>query len=36
MEPRIFVYRIGEFEKEKIIFLYDYQKTRNVGHVTRL
>ncbi len=32
-ESRMFVYRSGEFEKEKVIVLYDYRKTRNAEHV---
>ena len=32
-ESRMFVYRSGEFEKERIIILYDYQKTRSSQHV---
>ena len=32
-ESRMFVYRSGEFEKERIIVLYDYQKTRSSQHV---
>ena len=31
-ESRMFVYRSGEFEKERIIVLYDYQKTRSSQH----
>lgn len=33
-ESRMFVYRSGEFEREKIIVLYDYQKTRNAALVS--
>lgn len=33
-ESRMFVYRSGEFEREKIIILYDYQKTRKAEHVS--
>ena len=33
-QSRMFVYRSGEFEKEKIIVLYDYQKTRNAAIVS--
>ena len=32
-ESRMFVYRSGEFEKQRVIVLYDYQKTRNSQHV---
>jgi len=32
-ESRMFVYRSGEFERKRIIVLYDYQKTRNSEHV---
>ena len=32
-ESRMFVYRSGEFEKKRVIVLYDYQKTRNSQHV---
>ena len=32
-ESRMFVYRSGEFETERVIVLYDYQKTRNAGHI---
>ena len=28
-ESRMFVYRSGEYEKQKVIVLYDYEKTRN-------
>ena len=33
-ESRMFVYRSGEFEREKIIVIYDYQKTRNAALVS--
>lgn len=32
-ESRMFVYRNGEYEKEKVIVLYDYQKTRKAEHI---
>ena len=32
-ESRMFVYRSGEFEREKVIILYDYRKTRSSEHV---
>ena len=32
-ESRMFVYRSGEFEREKVIVLYDYQKTRKAEHI---
>ena len=33
-ESRMFVYRSGEFERERIIVLYDYQMTRKAEHIT--
>ena len=32
-ESRMFVYRSGEFEKQRVIVLYDYQKPRHSQHV---
>lgn len=32
-ESRMFVYRSGEFERERVIILYDYQKTRKTEHI---
>ena len=32
-ESRMFVYRSGEYEKGKVIVLYDYQKTRKAEHI---
>ena len=32
-ESRMFVYRSGEFETQRVMVLYDYQKTRNAGHI---
>ena len=32
-ESRMFVYRSGEFERERVMILYDYQKTRKTEHI---
>mgnify|MGYP002857279696 CR=1 FL=1 len=32
-ESRMFVYRSGEFEQERVMILYDYQKTRKTEHI---
>jgi transposase len=32
-ESRMFVYRSGEYEQEKVIVLFDYQKTRKAEHI---
>ena len=32
-ESRMFVYRSGEFEQDRIMILYDYQKTRKAEHI---
>lgn len=32
-ESRMFVYRSGEFETERVIVLYDYRKTRKAEHI---
>ena len=32
-ESRMFVYRSGEFERDRVIILYDYRKTRKAEHI---
>ena len=33
-ESRMFVYRSGEFEQNRVVILYDYQKTRKAGRTS--